>query len=177
DGARLEQRLRALAEQHGSVTLLELCIHEVAGLLPRWPELNAFYADRVAWTYRAAAIGFAVNLGHGLKVPVVRGAARLSLREIAVSVRDLTLRYMRDELTVDDLTGGTFTITDLSNEGVVHFAPVVNERQGAILGIAAQRAGTRARELVLAFDHRLADGMGAARFLGALRERLEQPVE
>ena len=57
-------------------------------------------------------------------------------------MRDLSLRYMRDELTIDDVTGGTFTITDLSAEGVVHFVPVLNDRQSAILGLCAERAAT-----------------------------------
>ena len=79
---------------------------------------------------------------------------------------------MRDELTIDDVTGGTFTITDLSGEGVVHFVPVLNERQSAILGLCAARSDG-SRDLVLTFDHRLSDGMRAARFLAALRARLE----
>jgi 2-oxoglutarate dehydrogenase E2 component (dihydrolipoamide succinyltransferase) len=141
-------------------------------LLPEWPELNAFYAERGAWRYRSAGIGFAVNLGRGLKVPVVKQAAQSSLRAVAEAVRELSLRYMRDELTIENVTGGTFTVTDLSAEGVVHFVPVLNERQAAILGLTAER-GHRTRELVLTFDHRLSDGMRAGRFLAALRDRLE----
>ncbi len=173
DCGRLDERLRRLADEHGPVSLLELCIHEVARLLPEWPELNGFYAQRAAWRHRSVAVGFAVNLGRGLRVPVVRGAAELALQDVARSVRDLSLRYLRDELTIDDVSGGTFTITDLSAEGVVHFAPVLNERQSAILGLTAERAGARTRDLILTFDHRLSDGMQAARFLAALRARLE----
>jgi 2-oxoglutarate dehydrogenase E2 component (dihydrolipoamide succinyltransferase) len=106
-------------------------------------------------------------------VPVVKNAAALSVRDVAGAVRDLSLRYMRDELTIDDVTGGTFTVTDLSAEGVLSFVPVLNDRQSAILGITAERSGTQSRDLVLTFDHRLSDGMRAARFLGALRDRLE----
>jgi pyruvate dehydrogenase E2 component (dihydrolipoamide acetyltransferase) len=79
---------------------------------------------------------------------------------------------MREELVIADLTGGTFTITDLPGEGVVHFIPVLNERQSAILGLCAAR-NDGSRDLVLTFDHRLSDGMRAARFLAALRARLE----
>jgi pyruvate/2-oxoglutarate dehydrogenase complex dihydrolipoamide acyltransferase (E2) component len=173
DCARLADRLRRLAGEHGGpVSLLEVAIHEVARLLLEWPELNAFYSERGAWGYRSPGVGFAVNLGRGLKVPVIKQAAQLSLRDVARNVRELSLRYMRDELTVDDLTGGTFTITDLSGEGVVHFVPVLNERQAAILGLTAERS-SRTRELVLTFDHRLSDGMRAGRFLAALRARLE----
>jgi pyruvate/2-oxoglutarate dehydrogenase complex dihydrolipoamide acyltransferase (E2) component len=113
-----------------------------------------------------------VNRGRSLRVPVVKNTATGSLREIARAVRELTLRYLREELTIDDVTGGTFTITDLSGEGVVHFVPVLNERQSAILGLCAPRRDG-SRELVLTFDHRLSDGMRAARFLAALRARLE----
>jgi 2-oxoglutarate dehydrogenase E2 component (dihydrolipoamide succinyltransferase) len=170
---RLEARLRSLAAGHGPVSLLELCIYETARLLPEWPELNGYYAERRAWRYKSFAIGFAINSGRGLRVPVVKRAAEATLSEVARAVRDLSLRYMRDELGIDDVTGGTFTITDLSSEGVVHFLPVLNARQAAILALTAERAATRTRDLVLTFDHRLSDGMRAARFLGALRDRLE----
>jgi 2-oxoglutarate dehydrogenase E2 component (dihydrolipoamide succinyltransferase) len=170
---RLDERLRRAAAEGELVSALELALYETARLLPEWPELNAFHADGQAWTYETVAIGFAVNLGRSLRVPVVKDAARLPLRDVARAVRDLSLRYMRDELTIDDLTGGTFTITDLSNEGVVHFVPVLNERQSAILGLCAARHDG-SRDLVLTFDHRLSDGMRAGRFLAALRDRLEQ---
>jgi pyruvate/2-oxoglutarate dehydrogenase complex dihydrolipoamide acyltransferase (E2) component len=173
DCDRLDAHLRRLAADGGPFSLLELCVHEAARLLVRWPELNGFYADGAAWRYRSAAVGFAVNLNRGLRVPVVKRAAELALRDVARLVRDLSLRYMRDELTLDDVAGGTFTITDLSSEGVVHFVPVLNDRQSAILGLTAERSAARTRDLVLTFDHRLADGMQAARFLAALRDRLE----
>jgi pyruvate/2-oxoglutarate dehydrogenase complex dihydrolipoamide acyltransferase (E2) component len=107
-----------------------------------------------------------------LGVPFVKEADKQTRRDVARAVRDLTLRYLRGELAIDDVTGGTFTITDLSGEGVVHFVPLLNERQSAILGICSAR-NDGSRELVLTFDHRLSDGMRAARFLAALRERLE----
>jgi 2-oxoglutarate dehydrogenase E2 component (dihydrolipoamide succinyltransferase) len=169
---RVEVRLRREAAEHGPISALELALYETARLLPEWPELNGFYADGRAWAHETVAIGFAVNLGRSLRVPVVKSSHGASLRDAARAVRDLTLRYMRQELTIDDLTGGTFTITDLSGEGVVSFVPVLNERQSAILGLCAPR-GDGSRELVLTFDHRLSDGMRAARFLAALKSRLE----
>jgi len=171
-GDRLEARLRRETAAHGPVSLLELALFETARLLRDWPELNGWYAAGRAWTYEDVAIGFAVNLGRSLRVPVVKGTAAGSLRDVARAVRELTLRYLREELTIDDVTGGTFTITDLSGEGIVHFVPVLNERQSAILGLCSARPDG-SRELVLTFDHRLSDGMRAARFLAALRARLE----
>jgi pyruvate/2-oxoglutarate dehydrogenase complex dihydrolipoamide acyltransferase (E2) component len=171
-GDRLDARLRRETAAHGPVSLLELALYETARILRDWPELNGWYADGRAWTHNDVAIGFAVNLGRSLRVPVVKSAATGSPRDVARAVRDLTLRYLREELTIDDVTGGTFTITDLSGEGIVHFVPVLNERQSAILGLCAARPDG-SRELVLTFDHRLSDGMRAARFLAALRARLE----
>jgi 2-oxoglutarate dehydrogenase E2 component (dihydrolipoamide succinyltransferase) len=169
---RIEARLRREAAEHGPISALELALYETARLLPEWPELNGFYADGRAWAHETVAIGFAVNLGRSLRVPIVKNTNSASLRDVARAVRDLTLRYMRQELAIDDLTGGTFTITDLSGEGVVSFVPVLNERQSAILGLCAPRSDG-SRELVLTFDHRLSDGMRAARFLAALKSRLE----
>jgi 2-oxoglutarate dehydrogenase E2 component (dihydrolipoamide succinyltransferase) len=169
---RLDGRLRREAAEHGPVSALELALYETARLLLEWPELNGFYSDGRAWAHSTVAVGFAVNLGRSLRVPVVKDAASISLGDAARAVRNLTLRYMRGELELDDVTGGTFTITDLSGEGVVHFIPVLNERQSAILGLCAAR-NDGSRELVLTFDHRLSDGMRAARFLAALRTRLE----
>jgi pyruvate/2-oxoglutarate dehydrogenase complex dihydrolipoamide acyltransferase (E2) component len=169
---RLEARLRREAAEHGPVSLLELAMYETARLLRDWPEFNGWYVDGRAWAHQDVAIGFAVNLGRSLRVPIVKRTASGSLPDLARAVRDLTLRYLREELTIDDVTGGTFTITDLSGEGVVHFVPVLNERQSAILGLCAARLDG-SRELVLTFDHRLSDGMRAARFLAALRARLE----
>jgi pyruvate/2-oxoglutarate dehydrogenase complex dihydrolipoamide acyltransferase (E2) component len=172
-GQRLERRLRALAAEIGPVSLLEVAIHDAARLLGDFPDLNGFYRDGHAWRYRTIAVGFAINAGRSLRVPVVHEAATRSPLEIARCVRELSLKYMRDELTVDDVRGGTFTITDLSAQGVVHFVPVLNDRQSAILGLCAERPGSGYRDLVLAFDHRMTDGMQAATFLGELREQLE----
>jgi pyruvate/2-oxoglutarate dehydrogenase complex dihydrolipoamide acyltransferase (E2) component len=169
---RLDTRLRREAAAHGPVSLLELALYETARILRDWPELNGWYADDRAFAHPHVAIGFAINAGRALRVPIVKQAATASLRDVARAVRELTLKYLREELAIDDVTGGTFTITDLSGEGVVHFVPVLNERQSAILGLCAARPDG-SRELVLTFDHRLSDGMRAARFLAALRARLE----
>jgi 2-oxoglutarate dehydrogenase E2 component (dihydrolipoamide succinyltransferase) len=157
----------------GTVSLLELVIFEAARLLDEYPELNGWYGDGRAWRYPHASIGFAINLGRSLRVPVVRDAAHRTQLDITRTVRDLALRYMRNELTTEDVSGGTFTVTDLSSQGVVSFIPVLNHRQSAILGICAQRPGSGQCELVITFDHRMSDGMRAAAFLGALRDQLE----
>jgi pyruvate/2-oxoglutarate dehydrogenase complex dihydrolipoamide acyltransferase (E2) component len=173
DERKLQASLRKLAALHGPVSLLEITIHAAATALAAYPELNGYYLNRRAFAYRHVAIGFAINAGRSLKVAVVRDAAARSPLDIARSVRDLTLRYMRDELRSEDQSGGTFTVTDLSAYGAVHFIPVLNDRQSAILGICAARSADGSRDLILSFDHRMADGMRAAAFLGEVRETLE----
>jgi pyruvate/2-oxoglutarate dehydrogenase complex dihydrolipoamide acyltransferase (E2) component len=170
---KTDERLRQCATQSGSPSLLELVIYEVGRLLADYPDLNGLYIDGQAWRHRTINIGFAVNIGKGLRVPVVKRAGELSLTETSCVVRDLSLRYMRNELGIEDLTGGSFTVTDLSGFGAQHFIPVLNDRQSAILGICAERATSGCRDLVLTFDHRISDGMRAAMFLSELKARLE----
>jgi pyruvate/2-oxoglutarate dehydrogenase complex dihydrolipoamide acyltransferase (E2) component len=170
---RVRAKLDELAAAIGPLSLLELVIHEAPAILADYRELNGFFSGGRGWTYRDIAIGFAVNSGKGLKVPVVREAARLTQLDVCRKVRDLTLRYFRDEITMADVTGGTFTITDLSAQGVTQFVPVLNDRQAAILGICAPDLGGAQQNLVLAFDHRMSDGMRGAAFLSDLRDRLE----
>jgi pyruvate/2-oxoglutarate dehydrogenase complex dihydrolipoamide acyltransferase (E2) component len=170
---RVQDRLRAVAAIEGPVSLLELIIYQAARALTNVPALNGYYASGRAATYVRVAVGFAINAGHCLRVPVLHNCDGASVREIARAVRDLCLRYMRDELHPHDLVGGTFTVTDLSDLGIVHFVPVINDLQAAILGVCAVRPDAESRDLVLTFDHRMADGMLAAAFLNQLRDGLE----
>jgi pyruvate/2-oxoglutarate dehydrogenase complex dihydrolipoamide acyltransferase (E2) component len=173
DEARLQARLQAQAQKEGVVSALELTIFEAAKLLAEFPALNGYYANGSAYTYGHVAIGFAINAGgRSLKVPVIRDCNVTSALQIARGLRDLSLKYMREELVMEDVIGGTFTVTDLSAQGVVNFIPVINERQSAILGICAERPGTGTRDLVLTFDHRMSDGMQGAEFLSQLRDAL-----
>jgi len=166
-------RMQSLRDEDGApFSLLELVIHEAAALLGDYPDLNGFFASGRGWRYRDIAIGFAVNAGRGLKVPVVQASHLHSRLSVARAVRELSLCYFRNELKMDDVIGGTFTVTDLSSYGVTHFIPVLNDRQAAILGICAERPGTGHQDLVLSFDHRISDGMRAAAFLGELRDHL-----
>ena len=168
----VQERLRNLAGAIGPISYLELVIREAALLLSEYPDLNGYFAEGRGWRYREVSIGFAVNAGRGLRVPVVRRTNELSQLEVARAVRELTLRYFRGELGMQDVTGGTFTVTDLSGQGVTSFTPVLNERQAAILGLCAERPGTGHRDILLCFDHRISDGARGGTFLSELRERL-----
>ena len=110
-GADVDDALRRRAAESGPVSLLEAAIHDAARLLADYPDLNGYHDGERAWRHRPVSVGFAMNLGRSLRVPVVRDAGTLSLLEVARAVRSLSLAYMRDELTIADQTGGTFTVT------------------------------------------------------------------
>lgn len=171
---------RAAAAQyvHAPGSITAIILFEVARLLRRYPLLNAFYADGVACLYEAVNIGFALDAGHGLKVPVIRQADTKSLPEIASEMQAMLRRYLDNTLRVDDLAAGTFTITDLSSEGVLTFHPLINQNQGAILGIGSEySSGVGPAEgfftLMLSFDHQLTEGRPSAQFLQELARRLQ----
>jgi pyruvate/2-oxoglutarate dehydrogenase complex dihydrolipoamide acyltransferase (E2) component len=154
-----------------------LIVYEVARLLRQYPTFNAFYADGLAHYYEEVNIGFAIDVDRGLKVPVIRRADQKGLPAIAEEMRELLVQYLTDAISVQALAAGTFTITDLSGEGVLAFHPVLNQGQSAILGVGGEVFGLGpgshgAYQLMLAFDHQLSAGRQAAQFLNQLRQRL-----
>jgi len=170
--------LRAAASRHPEwgASPAAVIVHEAARLLRRHPVFNAFYEDGALNTYDEVNVGFALDAGSGLKVPVIRDADKKDLPAIAREIQDLLLSYYNGELGLEAQSGGTFTVTDLSAEGVFSFHPLINHRQAAILGVASEFCAPGSREgffqLILAFDHRLSEGRAAARFLNELREAL-----
>ena len=172
--------LRAAAAQyaHAPSSITAIMLFEVGRLLRHYPLFNAFYAHGAAHLYEAVNIGFALDAGYGLKVPVIRQADTKSLPEIASEMQAMLRRYLDHTLRVEDLAAGTFTITDLSNEGVLTFHPLINQGQAAILGIGSEySSGAGPAEgfftLILTFDHQLTEGRQAAQFLQELARRLQ----
>jgi pyruvate dehydrogenase E2 component (dihydrolipoamide acetyltransferase) len=161
------------------VKLVALTLVEHPGVNARWEETRIVLAG-------AVNVGLAVDTEDGLLVPVVRDVPGLTLRQLAARTRDLVERARRRRLTAEDLTGGTFTVTNLGVLGVDAFTPIINHPECAVLGV-----GRIAREpavadgqvvirdrlwLSLTFDHRVVDGAPAARFLDAVRRRVENPA-
>ncbi len=161
----------ACARQRPPVNRLAIILFETARALAQFRSLNAcFHADSV-FEYREVNIGFAVDMGgHGLKVLVIRGADKLSFADLSAKVDDALVKYTTNSLAVADVTGSTFTVTDLSGSGVFAFDPLINNHQAAILGIGADQPGGFI--LSCAFDHRINGGRGVAEFLGVLSQRI-----
>jgi len=140
-------------------------IFEVARLLKQYPHFNAGYSGGRAGLYEEVNIGWALDDGEGLAVPVVRNAHQKSVTEIEQETRSFAAAYVGNRLTAKDLARSTFTISDLSGAGVSLFTPLISRGQSAVLGLGECT-------LTLSFDHQLAEGRAAARFLKDLCMRL-----
>jgi pyruvate/2-oxoglutarate dehydrogenase complex dihydrolipoamide acyltransferase (E2) component len=168
--------LRSRADKLGfpAVGLNALIVFETGRLLRKYPVFNAVYGRQRIGIYRDVNIGWAIDEGGRLVVPVVRNADQKSLAEIGARMQEQLHGYVENTLATADVAGGTFTITDLSGDGISFFQPLISQGQSAILGIGSDRtAKEEAFFLTLAFNHRLTEGRAAARFLAELRERLE----
>jgi pyruvate dehydrogenase E2 component (dihydrolipoamide acetyltransferase) len=157
----------------------------VATALRKFPYMNARLTEDAIEYLAPIHMGMAVDTDRGLLVPVVRDADKKSLRQFGKEFRELAERARIGRALPDDLTGGTFTITNLGMYEVDAFTPVINLPEAAILGVGriAPKPVVRDGEvmvrhmwtLCLVFDHRLVDGAPAARFLQYIKDLIEEP--
>lgn len=154
-------------------SLLPIVIYECSKLLVKYPDFNAYFNnDKIAF-YKDVNVGFAVDIGKGLKVVKISDSTIKTILEIEEEILYLSNAYLDDTLKSSSMSDVTFTITDLSNEGVYSFTPLVNIRNSAILGISAMDHDNRCI-LTLSFDHRVTEGRQAAAFLSELKDRIVQ---
>ena len=170
------------------LTYLAFVARATVRALEDQPVLNASIDGDDLVYHDDVNLGIAVALEEGLIVPVIQHAQRLTLEGIAAAIGDVSTRARAKQLTPEDVTGGTFTITNPGQFGTVLATPIINQPQVAILDLEAvvKRAvvvtgadgdAIAIRPMVnlcLSFDHRALDGADAARFLGAVKARLEQ---
>ncbi|MDE0632101.1 MAG: dihydrolipoamide acetyltransferase family protein [Caldilineaceae bacterium] len=178
--------LNANAADGAAITYTDLLTKLAALSLARFPRLNAFWDDGKILTNPEINVGLAVAVEDGLLVPVVHSADRLRVEEIAARRTDLVARADSGELTPNDFTGGTFTISNLGMFGVDAFNAIVNPPQAAILAVGriadrvvaveGQPAVRPMMTLTLSCDHRAVDGVRAAQFLDALVGMIEEPL-
>jgi pyruvate dehydrogenase E2 component (dihydrolipoamide acetyltransferase) len=179
-------RLREQLKQRYDLSYTDIIVKAVAVALKEHPLLNATLVGEEIQLLSEVHIGVAVALEDGLIVPVVRDADKKTLQEIAQETRRLAEGARAGTLTVDEVTGSTFTITNLGMYHVDGFTPIINPPEAAILGVGrivekpAIYQGEIAKRamltLSLTFDHRLVDGAPAAAFLDRVRELLETPA-
>lgn len=168
------------------ITVSDLLLRITAASLREHPRLNASWRDGHIQQHPQVNIGMAVAVADGLLVPVFHDAGKLSLSELADRRRHLVQAARAGQLTLPEMTGGTFSITNLGMFGVEEFQAIVNPPEAAILAIGAIRDAVVAVQgepavrpvfnLTLSCDHRAVDGALAARFLATLHERMETPM-
>ena len=187
DMARADELVAKQRELHPDVriTVTDLLTRLCAQGLVRHPDLNVQYSEDALLVFPSANIGIAVAAPQGLVVPVVHGAERLTLAEIAAVRADLVARARDAKLRAEDLEGGTFTISNLGMYDVEQFVAVLNPPQASILAVGATVDTVVPRDgelqiapmmtMTLTCDHRAVDGATGAEFLRTVKTFLEDP--
>jgi pyruvate dehydrogenase E2 component (dihydrolipoamide acetyltransferase) len=185
---RRRERARREGRPGGRLTLLAFVARAVTAGLRRFPMFNASvdaFREEIA-TKKYYNLGVAVDSGKGLVVPVIPGADRMSIVELSAAIEAAAGKAREGKLDVSDLRGGTFTITNIGAIGGTGMVPIINYPEVAILGLArvqekpvvrdGQVVVRRILPLTLAFDHRIADGADAARFVNEVVRLLADPA-
>ena len=167
-------------------SLNDLIVKAAALVLRQWPRANGSYKDGRFELYSRVNVGVAVAAQDALVVPTITDADTRSLGSIATETRRLAERVRSGEITPPELSGATFTVSNLGMYGMTAITPVINPPQAAILGVGASRPTAavvggalverQLMTLTLTCDHRILYGADAAQFLGAIRTLLEQPL-
>lgn len=185
----IEIRQTALAkieETHGiRISINDILIKAVVMALKKYPVLNSTLEKDEIKIFGNVNMGVATSIDEGLIVPVIHKADEKSLIEIAKESRELIEKARKGTLSLKELTGGTFTVTNLGMYGIEIFTPIINPPQSAILGVGkiiekpvvvqGQIVVRSMMPLSLSFDHRVIDGALAAQFLQELKQILETP--
>jgi 2-oxoglutarate dehydrogenase E2 component (dihydrolipoamide succinyltransferase) len=180
------RRRDAFRERHGvGLGFMSFFTKAVVGALKAFPRLNAEVQGEEMVLKRHYDVGIAVAAEEGLVVPVVRDADRKGFADIEREIAELAKRARDNALTLDDLRGGTFTITNGGVFGSLLSTPILNAPQVGILGMHTiqQRPVARDGEVVirpmmylaLSYDHRIVDGSEAVQFLVRVKELVEDP--
>lgn len=180
------------SKQGARLTFTAYFVQAAIAALKAWPIVNASYTEQGIAMHRHLNIGIAVAIDEGLIVPVIKDADEKSLLGLARAVNDLAARAREKRLTPDDVTGGTFTLTNFGIFGSLFGMPIINQPQSAILGIGTIQKRPVVRSvpipgggsndaivilpmcyLSITIDHRLLDGAIGDQFMGVLRKFLE----
>ena len=182
----LRQRFKASDDSLGlrDVSINDTLLFAVARTLPAFPQLNALFRDETIHQYESVHLAMAVDTDRGLLVPVIRHADALTLKQLASEAKRLAEACRTGGVTPDELSGGTFTVSNLGALGIESFTPLLNPPQVAILGIGSINLKPVQMDagvdfiphigLSLTVNHQVVDGAPAARFLQQLSRNLAQ---
>ncbi len=176
-----------VAKAGGNLTVTAMLVRVMATAVRKFPQFNASIdIDRGEIVYKKYVnVGVAVDTDRGLLVPVIRDADTKNITEIAVELQHLAERAREKKLSLDEMSGGGITISNLGGIGGTYFTPIVNWPEVAILGVSRgttepvwKDGGWEPRQMLplsLSYDHRVIDGADAMRFLRWVVEAIEQP--
>jgi pyruvate dehydrogenase E2 component (dihydrolipoamide acetyltransferase) len=183
-GGLLRLRARAKASANPAVNIGDMTAFCVILALREFPDVNAEFIDGRIYRHSVIHLGFACDTPRGLVVPVVKDAQQLGIAELSRRMKELAAQAVGGSIAVDDLSGATFTVSNLGSLGIESFTPLLNPPQVAILGIDAIQVKPVRRNgavefidsigLSLTCDHQVVDGAPGARFLAAVREKIEK---
>jgi 2-oxoglutarate dehydrogenase E2 component (dihydrolipoamide succinyltransferase) len=176
------------AQKHGvGLGFMSFFTKAVTRALQMYPDVNASIDGDFKVNYDFCDISVAVSGPKGLMVPVLRNAENMSFRSIEANIKDLATKVRDGKITVDEMTGGTFTITNGGTFGSMLSTPIINPPQSAILGMhnIIQRPVAVDGQVVIrpmmyvamSYDHRIIDGKESVGFLVAVKEGIDNPVE
>ena len=182
-------RMNALLEKEKNgkkISVNDFVVKASAAALRAVPEVNSSWMDTHVRQYKLADVCVAVQTDKGLMVPVVRSACCLGLRDISSEVKSLAEKAKMGKLQGKDISGGTFTVSNLGMFSVKHFAAIVNPPQAGILAVGGTRKEivktndgmykeTNVMSATLSCDHRAVDGVDGAKWLGAFKSYMEDP--
>ncbi len=183
-----KQYKEEFAAKHGiGLGFMSFFTKAVTRALKLYPDVNASIDGDFKINYDFADISIAVSGPKGLMVPVLRNAENMTLRGVEANIKDLATKVRDGKITVDEMTGGTFTITNGGTFGSMMSTPIINPPQSAILGMhnIIQRPVAVDGQVVIrpmmyvamSYDHRIIDGKESVGFLVAVKEAIDNPVE
>jgi pyruvate dehydrogenase E2 component (dihydrolipoamide acetyltransferase) len=186
EALKLRQSLNALHEERGKISVTDMLVKAAARTLQEFPEVNASFAEGKLRVYQRINIGIAVALDQGLVTPVIADCDKKPLSHIAHEAKELVERARTGRLKAEHLTPGTFTISNLGMFDVEEFVAVINPPEAAVLAVGSVTArpvvvdgevkAADRMKVTLSADHRVLDGVVAARFLQRFKLFLEQPL-
>ncbi|MDO8684267.1 MAG: dihydrolipoamide acetyltransferase family protein [Armatimonadota bacterium] len=185
DALKLREQLNTTKPEEAKISVTDLIIKACSIALMRIPEINASWADDKIQYHEHANVAIAVSTDEGLIAPVVPECDVKSLSEIAVKSRELINKVRNGTIRPEEYSGGTFTVSNLGQYDVEDFVPIIVPPESAILAVATiaprsivlenQIAIKQTVKLTLSADHRITDGVGAARFLKEVKGVLQAP--
>ncbi len=182
-------QLREMFEEEGSgkVSINDFVVKASALALRDMPEVNSVFQGQSLLQFGGVHIGIAVAIADGLTVPVIKNADQLSLRQLSVKSKELAKKAKESKLSMDELTGSTFSISNMGMLDVDNFIAIINQPNSAILAISSVRKKVVANDddeveirsrmnITCSFDHRVVDGAVGAKFINVVKAYLQNPT-